>query len=125
MCYTWILPILTVFLQPRNTACGVLPSVSLPFCNSSLVILTATSVLWQTRRDTKKLLSLNSAYAAQCAVLPNAGWSKVSCICHALKLLCWGKQVSGIQLYGPLLFYLRGSTFQLVFELSIQQFILC
>lgn len=45
MCYTCMLPVLTVFLLPRNTAYGVLPSVGSPFCISFLVILTAASVL--------------------------------------------------------------------------------
>lgn len=62
-CNILLLPI-TVFLQPRNTGWGVLPSVNLLFYRIALVILMDTSVLWA-RCDTKELLSLNSAYAVQ------------------------------------------------------------
>lgn len=37
--------------------------------------------------------------------------------CHALKLLGWGKEVSGIQVIWIALVLFKGSTFQIVFRL--------
>jgi len=107
-----MLPIL--FLQPRNTICGVLPS-------DSYLFLTVPWSSWQlplccSRQDVlHKLLSFNSLTAAQCAVVPNVRLEQGKLHLSCLEPRTLGKTSLWHSVICNVLVLYKGSTFQSVF----------